>query len=297
MLKKISLILLIYISIVNNNIFTMTNGESILKFHNKEQLIKLNNYISNCKNNISIEALKLILGFKPDQNPNIDEIEKAYRNLSRKYHPDKNPGDELAELRFQILTSAKDIIKNYSYSYNFTKSNFYSDSNTDNFTESKVINLLVSYDIISFIKNIYVISALCSNNKKRIARAAKIEILSSILNMTPYILKILSNKPQNSIHTTMILSYILINLKFFFKNLEIIKKSETIANYNKENKKDLSKNRYYQYLWLTLNKIIPYIGFADNKSFEKLESISFISELLRKKYLYNIGENSYKTNN
>lgn len=39
-----------------------------------------------------------------------DEIRKAYRKLARKYHPDVNPGDKVAEDKFKELSSANDVL-------------------------------------------------------------------------------------------------------------------------------------------------------------------------------------------
>ena len=39
-----------------------------------------------------------------------DEIKKAYRGLARKFHPDRNPGDKQAEVRFKEIQEAYDII-------------------------------------------------------------------------------------------------------------------------------------------------------------------------------------------
>src|SRR5829696_2852199 len=39
-----------------------------------------------------------------------DEIQKAYRKLARKYHPDKNPEDATAKKKFQEVQSAFEVL-------------------------------------------------------------------------------------------------------------------------------------------------------------------------------------------
>lgn len=39
-----------------------------------------------------------------------DEIKKAYRKLAVKYHPDKNPGDKVAEDKFKEISEANDVL-------------------------------------------------------------------------------------------------------------------------------------------------------------------------------------------
>ena len=45
-----------------------------------------------------------VLGVKNDSSQ--DEIKKAYRSLSLKYHPDRNPSDE-ATKKFQEINESK----------------------------------------------------------------------------------------------------------------------------------------------------------------------------------------------
>ena len=40
-----------------------------------------------------------------------DDLKKAYRKLAMKYHPDRNPGDAAAEMKFKDATEAYDILK------------------------------------------------------------------------------------------------------------------------------------------------------------------------------------------
>lgn len=51
-----------------------------------------------------------VLGVSP--NASDDEIQKAYRRLVKKYHPDVNPGDENAEKKMREINAAYDQIRN-----------------------------------------------------------------------------------------------------------------------------------------------------------------------------------------
>jgi curved DNA-binding protein len=45
-----------------------------------------------------------------DKNATSEEIKKAYRQLAKKYHPDKNPGDKSAEEKFKEITEANEVL-------------------------------------------------------------------------------------------------------------------------------------------------------------------------------------------
>lgn len=44
------------------------------------------------------------------RSANEKEIKKAFKQMSLKYHPDKNPGDESALQKYQDISSAYDIL-------------------------------------------------------------------------------------------------------------------------------------------------------------------------------------------
>lgn len=49
-----------------------------------------------------------VLGVSEDASD--ADIKKAYRKLARKYHPDQNPGDEVAEKKFKEVSEAYDVL-------------------------------------------------------------------------------------------------------------------------------------------------------------------------------------------
>ena len=57
-----------------------------------------------------IEDPYKVLGVSPDASD--EEIKRAYRRLAKKYHPDLNPGDQVAAQRMQEVNAAYEQIKN-----------------------------------------------------------------------------------------------------------------------------------------------------------------------------------------
>ncbi len=65
------------------------------------------------------------------QEASIDEIKKAYRKLSLKFHPDKNEGDEFFTERFKEIQEAYDILSNS------TKRGVYDNNKNNNWNKSQ----------------------------------------------------------------------------------------------------------------------------------------------------------------
>lgn len=71
-----------------------------------------------------------------------DEIKDAYRKLAKKYHPDLNPGDEVAAQKMKEINAAYDQIKNptqfqsqQTYYQNTSYNQAYQDFNSEDFEE------------------------------------------------------------------------------------------------------------------------------------------------------------------
>ncbi|MBM3815212.1 MAG: molecular chaperone DnaJ [Acidimicrobiia bacterium] len=57
-----------------------------------------------------------------------EEVRKAYRRLARKYHPDLNPGDQVAEDRFKKVQEAYDILNDPKKRKMYDQFGFYSEN-------------------------------------------------------------------------------------------------------------------------------------------------------------------------
>jgi len=64
-----------------------------------------------------------VLGVRPAASP--EEIKRSYRRLAVKYHPDKNPGDILAEATFKEIAEAYDILSDAKKREEYHYKHFY----------------------------------------------------------------------------------------------------------------------------------------------------------------------------
>ena len=53
------------------------------------------------------------------KNASSDELKSAYRKLAVKYHPDKNPGDKVAEDKFKEASEAYGILSDNEKKQNY----------------------------------------------------------------------------------------------------------------------------------------------------------------------------------
>ncbi len=54
-----------------------------------------------------------------DKEASQDEIRKAFRTLAKKYHPDANPGDPLAEAKFKEINEAYEVLSDETKRSNY----------------------------------------------------------------------------------------------------------------------------------------------------------------------------------
>src|SRR5437588_4341257 len=74
------------------------------------------------------------LGVK--KSASAEEIRKAFRKLARKYHPDVNPGDKVAEEKFKAISEANDVLSDPKKRKIYDQLGYYSDNITPEAAEA-----------------------------------------------------------------------------------------------------------------------------------------------------------------
>ena len=68
-----------------------------------------------------------------DKNATQDEIKKAYRALSKKWHPDRNPGNKEAEEKFKEIQEANEVLSDVEKRKQYDNPNPFSGFNSNGF--------------------------------------------------------------------------------------------------------------------------------------------------------------------
>lgn len=79
-------------------------------------------------------------------NATSEEIKRAYRKLSIKYHPDKNPGDKESEAKFHEMKEAYEILSDQNKRAKFQKS-FIKKKKDKNLRRGKNLKIAIKADI------------------------------------------------------------------------------------------------------------------------------------------------------
>lgn len=81
-----------------------------------------------------MENLYEILGI--NKTASQEEIKTAYRKLAMKYHPDRNPGDKVAEEKFKNITAAYDVLGDETKRRQYDSMSSYNNQSYENYWNS-----------------------------------------------------------------------------------------------------------------------------------------------------------------
>ncbi|MCK9543650.1 MAG: hypothetical protein M0R03_16650 [Novosphingobium sp.] len=160
--------------------------------------------------------------------------------------------------------------------------------------EDRVVlfNAITIYNLLGISQDISKIEVLASKDINKIYIVSAIELYRHII----YVI----------INSSTIDLKFIANIKFIFDNFIIYKNAKRIARYNRLSKRDLSKSKQNQYIWLSLNNLVACIGFFAERIYKRdhkfkiftvintLKIASSISEILRKNQLYNLEIGEYR---
>jgi preprotein translocase subunit Sec63 len=133
-----------------------------------------------------------ILGVQP--NASADKIKRAYRMLAMKYHPDKNPGDAVAEAVFREVLEAYEILSDAKKREDYHYKRLYTYNYT--YEEKQVTPVTILHDAEQLAKHVQ------NNNPFRINKDAVLFQLKQILST--FNIDILLEANEVSINTSII---------------------------------------------------------------------------------------------
>ncbi|MCK9543652.1 MAG: hypothetical protein M0R03_16660 [Novosphingobium sp.] len=193
--------------------------------------------------------------------------------------------DKLQKDKIEFVTIATIIV--------YDLFNAMQDLNRINKLGCKDAEAIKNSEAIEFIKNLALSSQLMS----------QLEFAENIENLSK------NNNLKKVIENSSILKKIA-NIKFTIDSIIICANANKIAYYNQKFPKSLSKIRLSQYIWLVINKLAPYIGFALTKNtnqnydasncsnaftnYQMIRALSNISEILRKVILNHLYMRKHK---
>ena len=108
-----------------------------------------------------------------DKNATQDEIKKAYRTLSKKWHPDRNPGNKEADEKFKEIQEANEVLSDVEKRKQYDNPNPFSGFNGNgfdmgsgfDFTGFELVVLLIGM-LVAFVVSLFVIKLLLGYIKK-----------------------------------------------------------------------------------------------------------------------------------
>lgn len=328
MIIKSKFIILIIFLFLANNIFSMDHGQIISDYlSNKITSQKLNEKILDNKWNFLA-----IVKYVPFQ-----EVRKIYLKLYKEYSPEFRRLNSDAYICQEISSAYEELIK-YKKNYEHMQDNVNHHQHLKRqYTKRKVskidhnifiINVSLLCDILPIINEINRIKILGGIDDQKIKDAIlfdrKVNIYSNIFNLVKTIFCIKQNKIISTenyyLNKAQFFSffYIIYNLKFMKKDYEILKNIDNLIEYNKRETRNFTKVKFIQYVWLTVNKLAPYLGFIFSRKinenisilsalinsknlklkpieiFRIIELLSQISEIMRKHYRYKVETGCYE---
>ena len=122
-----------------------------------------------------------------EENCNIDDIKKAYKNLARKYHPDRNMSNRKeSEKKFKEISKAYNILLNCNGKYNLHKyPNFHNINNLQNlFNKGNIFKNFFNFNMENvtnnLLKEVILMSKYFEETKKKLPKTDSLNINAKI---------------------------------------------------------------------------------------------------------------------